>query len=161
MELKQKEYPVAIRVPCDRLIKREIENYDYGKLNKSEVVYSGEDVAIFALGTFFSIGQKIVENLKSEGINATLINPRYISGLDEELLNKLAKNHKIVVTLEDGMLEGGFGQKIASYLGDKNILVKNYGIAKSFPDRYDPKELLKENGIDEKNICEYIKSKIN
>ena len=159
--IKQKEHPVAIRVPCDRLFTREIEKHDYSDLDKSEVVLQGKDVAIFALGNFFKVGQMIAQKLKDANINATLINPRYISGIDKTLLDKLSKNHKLIITLEDGMVEGGFGQKIASYLGDKNILVKNYGIQKSFPDRYNPVQLLKENEIDVDNICEYIKSKLN
>lgn len=89
-------------------------------------------------------------------IQSTLINPRYITGLDTELLEKLKSNHDIVITLEDGMLEGGFGEKIARFYGESSVKVKNYGIAKAFYDRYNVDELLKENGITKEQIIKDI-----
>ena len=91
----------------------------------------------------------------------TLINPRYITGLDNKLLEELKKEHELVITLEDGILEGGFGEKIASFYGTTNMKVKNYGIKKSFPDRYVVDELLKENGITIDKIIEDIKEIID
>lgn len=77
------------------------------------------------------------------------------------MLNNLKDNHNIVITLEDGILDGGFGQKIASYFGNTNIKVKNYGLQKKFYDRYNPEELLKEEKMDSESIIEYIKRNIN
>ena len=116
----------------------------------------GKDVAIIALGGFYQLGEQVYIKLKENGINATLINPRYITGIDEEMLEGLKKNHKLVITLEDGILEGGFGEKIASYYGTSDMFVKNYGIKKSFPDRFIASELLKENGISVDEITKDI-----
>ena len=98
---------------------------------------------------------KILEKLK---IQPTLINPRYITGIDKELLEKLKENHNIVITLEDGILDGGFGEKIARFYGDTNIKVKNYGIAKEFYDRYDVNELLKDNRLTKEQIVEDLRN---
>ena len=160
--MTQKENPVAIRVPGMGVVSRGIEdNTDYSKLNKFEVTKKGKDVAIIALGDFYSLGEEVLSTLSKEGIEATLINPKFITGLDENLLDELKKDHKLVITLEDGILEGGFGEKIASYYGTENMKVKNYGIKKSFPDRYVAEELLKENGITVENITKDIKNIIS
>lgn len=156
--LEQQEHPVAIRIPCNGVISdnREIEN-DYSNLNKYKVEQSGSDVAILALGDFYQLGEQIVKELNEKlGITPTLINPRYISGLDKQLLENLKYNHKLVITIEDGILDGGFGEKIASYYGTSNMKVKNYGIEKSFPDRYIAEELLKENGISVEQITKDV-----
>ena len=160
--MTQKENPVAIRVPGMGVVSRGIEdNTDYSKLNKFEITKKGKDVAIIALGDFYSLGEEVLSTLSKEGIEATLINPKFITGLDENLLDELKKDHKLVITLEDGILEGGFGEKIASYYGTESMKVKNYGIKKSFPNRYVAEELLKENGITVKNITKDIKNIIS
>ncbi|MEI3337892.1 MAG: 1-deoxy-D-xylulose-5-phosphate synthase [Clostridium sp.] len=160
--MTQKKNPVAIRVPGMGVVSRDIEdNTDYSKLNKFEVTKKGKDVAIIALGDFYSLGEEVLSTLSKEGIEATLINPKFITGLDENLLDELKKEHKLVITLEDGILEGGFGEKIASYYGTESMKVKNYGIKKSFPNRYVAEELLKENGITVENITKDIKNIIS
>ena len=160
--MTQKENPVAIRVPGMGVVSRGIEdNKDYSKLNKFEITKKGKDVAIIALGDFYSLGEEVLSTLSKEGIEATLINPKFITGLDENLLDELKKDHKLVITLEDGILEGGFGEKIASYYGTESMKVKNYGIKKSFPNRYVAEELLKENGITVENITKDIKNIIS
>lgn len=160
--MTQKENPVAIRVPGMGVVSRGIEdNTDYSKLNKFEITKKGKDVVIIALGDFYSLGEEVLSTLSKEGIEATLINPKFITGLDENLLDELKKDHKLVITLEDGILEGGFGEKIASYYGTESMKVKNYGIKKSFPDRYVAEELLKENGITVENITKDIKNIIS
>jgi 1-deoxy-D-xylulose-5-phosphate synthase len=155
--LNQNEHPVSIRVPSIGVIESGVEDKtDYSKLNKFEVTKSGKDVAVIALGNFYKMGEEVVNKLAENNINATLINPKFITGLDEELLENLKKDHKLVVTLEDGIIDGGFGQKIASYYGACPMKVKNYGIKKSFPDRYVPEELLKENGVSVEQITKDI-----
>lgn len=160
--MSQNEHPVAIRVPSTALVSCGKEDTtDYSVLNKFEVTKKGADVAVVALGNFYGLGESVVDKLSEElGINATLINPKFITGLDEELLNDLNKDHKMVITLEDGILEGGFGQKIASFYGVADMKVKNYGIKKSFPDRYVAEELLRENGISVEQIVNDIKKGI-
>lgn len=156
--INQNDHPVSIRVPATGVVETGVEDTtDYSKLNKYKVTKKGKDVAVIALGDFYSIGEEVVKKLSEENkIEATLINPKYITGLDESLLDGLKKDHKLVITIEDGMLEGGFGQKIASYYGTSDIKVKNYGIKKSFPDRYIPEELLKENGMSVDQIIKDI-----
>lgn len=118
-------------------------------------------VAIIALRDFYQLGENVIEELKNKiGLNATLINPQYITGIDSELLKKLRENHSIVITLEDGCIDGGFGEKIASFYGTDNIKVKNYGIKKDFYDKYDVNELLKANRLTKEQIVEDIKNMI-
>ena len=161
--IDQNEYPVAIRAPRNGVFYADGEvDTDYSELNKYKVVKSGEKVAVIALGDFFQMGESVVELLleKSE-VTATLINPRYITGLDEGLLASLLKNHSVIVTLEDGVLNGGFGEKIASYFGpQKGISVLNYGLQKEFLDRYNLDEVLKKNRLLPEmileDICKYL-----
>ncbi len=156
--IEQNEHPVAIRIPGNGVIsdKRKVDT-SYDKINQYKIQKTGSQVAILAVGDFYQLGENIVKTLKEKlGVVPTLINPRYISGLDKKLLEELKANHELVITLEDGMLEGGFGEKIASYYGTSNIKVKNYGIAKSFPDRYVADELLRQNGISVEQIIEDI-----
>lgn len=155
--INQTEHPVAIRVPSLGVISSgKADNTDYSAINKYQVVKKGSQAAIIAVGDFFKMGEDIAKELENKGIAPTLINPKFISGLDEQVLEKLKDNHKLVITLEDGILEGGYGQKIASYYGTSKVMVKNYGIKKSFPDRYNPEELLKKNGISVEQIVKDI-----
>ena len=161
--IEQDKYPVAIRIPCNGVISdnREVQK-DYSNLNKYKIERQGNKVAIVALGDFYQLGEQIASEIKEKlGFVPTLINPRYITGLDNKLLEELKKEHELVITLEDGILEGGFGEKIASFYGTTNMKVKNYGIKKSFPDRYVVDELLKENGITIDKIIEDIKEIID
>ena len=150
--IDQKEHPVMILLPGNEVDYRDTDE-NYNEINKYKIEQEGEKVAIIALGDFYQRGKKIAENIKEKlGFNPTLINPRFATGLDTTLLDNLKDNHNIVITLEDGILDGGFGQKIASYFGDTNIKVKNYGLQKKFYDRYNPEELLKEENMDIESI---------
>lgn len=158
--IEQNEYPVAIRIPCNGVVSdnRKVD-MDYANLNKYKVEKEGEQVAILALGDFYQLGEKVHKELKDRlGINATLINPRYITGIDEKLLENLKENHTLVISLEDGILDGGFGEKIARFYGTSEIKVKNYGIKKDFYDRYNVDKLLEENGITVENIVNDIEN---
>ena len=161
--IEQDKYPVAIRIPCNGVISdnREVQK-DYSNLNKYKIERQGNKVAVIALGDFYQLGEQITNKIKEKlKFEPTLINPRYITGLDNKLLEELKKEHELVITLEDGILEGGFGEKIASFYGTTNMKVKNYGIRKSFPDRYIVDELLKENGITVEQIIVDIKEIID
>lgn len=155
--IEQDQVPVAIRIPGNGVIadEREVDS-DYSSLNTYKVEKEGKDVAILALGDFYQIGEEVYTSLKEKGMDATLINPRFMTGLDQDLLEDLKKDHSIVVTLEDGILDGGFGQKIASYYGNTSMKVLNYGLEKEFYDRYDLETLLKENRCTALQIVEDI-----
>ena len=156
--IEQTEHPVAIRIPCNGVISDgRAPDTDYSDINKFKVEQNGEKIAILALGDFYQLGEELAKEIKEKlNITPTLINPRYITGLDEELLNKLKQNHNQVITLEDGILEGGFGEKIASFYGKTDMKVKNYGIKKAFYDKYDVKELLKANKLTPQQILAEI-----
>lgn len=152
--LEQREHPVAIRVPGG-VVHYNKPKRDYGDLNKYEVYQQGSDVAIIALGTFFGIGMQAAEVIeKRTGVKPTLINPIYITGIDEELLESLKASHKAVITLEDGILDGGFGEKIARFYGNSDMKVANLGLKKEFLDRYNPDDVLRENGLTPELIAE-------
>ena len=156
--IEQTEHPVAIRIPCNGVISDgRAPDTDYSDINKFKVEQKGEKIAILALGDFYQLGEELAKEIKEKlNIIPTLINPRYITGLDEELLNELKQNHNQVITLEDGILEGGFGEKIASFYGNTDMKVKNYGIKKAFYDKYDVKELLKANKLTTQQILAEI-----
>ncbi|MGG5372090.1 1-deoxy-D-xylulose-5-phosphate synthase [Enterococcus sp. AZ196] len=160
--IEQSDHPVAIRVPVGKL--KEVgaaDSTDYSRLNKNEVTQTGSQVALFGLGNFYELAVKVADKLsEAHGIKATIVNPKFISGLDKQLLDSLEKEHQTVVTLEDGILEGGYGQTVASYLGDSELKVLNYGIDKQFHDRYDANELLIQNGLSVDSIVQRILSTI-
>lgn len=161
--IEQDKYPVAIRIPVNvskDKDNRDIEK-DYSNINKYKVDVKGEKVAILALGDFYSIGCDIIKAVKEElGFTPTLINPRYITGLDKNMLEELKMEHDLIITLEDGILSGGFGEKIASYYGKDKMKVINYGLKKEFLDRYNVNEVLEENGITIENIISTIKQQL-
>ncbi|WP_304861484.1 1-deoxy-D-xylulose-5-phosphate synthase [uncultured Bacteroides sp.] len=157
--IRQTEHPVAIRVPANGVVRRDIEpEKDYSKiLNRYEVSHRGEKVAILGLGSFYQLGEAVAARLKEEkGVDATLVNPRYITGVDEALLDDLKQDHTLVITLEDGVLDGGFGEKIARYYGPSDMKVLNYGVKKEFIDRYDVEEQMKKNRLTVPQIVEDI-----
>lgn len=156
--LTQNEYPVAIKVPGGRMVSTGTPvTKDFGKLDTYEITKKGSKVAILGLGTFYENAVKAADILKaSHGIDATVINPYYISGIDADTLNELKKDHAVVATLEDGYLEGGFGAKIAAYYGSSDMKVLNFGIKKEFIDRYDASEVVKDNHLTPEQIAEDI-----
>ena len=133
--IEQREHPVVIRVPGNVVTAKAEVDTDYSSLNRYQVLQKGEKVAIIAAGSFVPLGYRLVEKLKEHQLNATLINPRYLSGLDEKLLEDLKENHQLVVTMEDGELDGGFGEKIARFYGPSDMKVLNFGAKKEFTDR--------------------------
>lgn len=156
--LTQNEYPVAIKVPGGNMISTGVPvTKDFSKLDSYEITKKGSRVAILGLGTFYENAVKAADILKaSHGIDATVINPYYISGIDAGTLNELKKDHAVVATLEDGYLEGGFGAKIAAFYGSSDMKVLNFGIKKEFIDRYDVAEVLKDNHLTPEQIAEDI-----
>lgn len=150
-------HPVAIRVPVGELrsATRPVPT-DFSELNKSELVCRGKDVAILGLGNFFALGEQVSSALKDRGIEATLINPRFISGLDESLLDSLVSDHRLVVTLEDGALEGGYGEKVARHFGPTSVKTLCFGARKEFVDRYAPADFFAANHLTVPQIVEDI-----
>lgn len=151
--VEQKEMPVAIKLPGGDMISdgREVTK-DWSQLNTYEVTEKGSKIALIGLGTFYSLALQTAEMLEKKGIHATVINPYYITGLDKGLLEKLKADHDTVVTLEDGILNGGFGEKIARFYGSSDMKVYNYGLKKEFLDRYNVNEVLKENHLTAEQI---------
>ena len=156
--IDQKDNPVLILIPGNQVTHRPADK-NYDDLNRFKIEQNGEKVAVIALGDFYQKGEEVAAAIKEKcGFTPTLINPRFASGLDEKVLRKLEKNHQLVITLEDGILEGGFGQKIASFYGSSKMLVKNYGLGKKFYDRYNPAELLRDCGMTTEQIVEDVKA---
>lgn len=147
--IEQQEHPVAIRIPGGKVVssgKKVTKNFS--KLNTYEVSQKGEKIAIIGLGTFFQLGEKAAKLYEEKiGVQVTIINPMYITGVDEKLLEELKKDHKVVVTLEDGILNGGFGEKIARFYGNSDMKVLNYGLKKEFLDRYNIGKVLTKNRL--------------
>lgn len=154
--VEQTKHPVVIRIPTEVVSDSSIVEKNYDNLNVYQVTKKGSEVAVLGLGSFFELGKQVVVGLKEKGIDATLINPRFISGVDEKLLNELKANHKLVVTLEDGELDGGFGEKIARFYGDSEMKVLNFGAKKEFTDRVPLTELYQRYHLTPELIVEDI-----
>ena len=159
----QNEHPVAIRVPSCGLISAGIADHtDYSKINKFSMTENGEKIAIIGLGNFYNLAKEVKEEIKSKlGINSTLINPKFISGIDTEMLESLKANHNLVITLEDGMLDGGFGEKITRYYGNSNMRVLNFGGVKEFTDRVPLNELYERYHLTKEQITDDAKKCLN
>ena len=130
---------------------------DYSKLNKFKLVTKGEKAAILGLGNFLALAHEVKEELKAKfGFDATVINPIFTTGIDEELLEDLKQNHSIVITLEDGQLDGGFGEKISRFYGNSDMKVLNYGGKKEFTDRVPLEDLYKRYRLTKELIAEDV-----
>lgn len=158
--IDQTDHPVAIRMPGGPLISTgEAVNPDFSRLNEYQVAHRGAKVALLGLGSFFSLAQQTAALLKTQtGIDATVINPRFITGLDEKLLRELTADHDVVVTLEDGQLDGGFGEKIARFYGADAVKVLNFGLKKEFLDRYDLEQVLRDNHLTPEQLAHDIRN---
>ena len=155
--IRQDKLSVAIRVPEGEVYHTaEPVDTDYSALNTFRVGHRGSRVALIAAGNFYQKGDRVRQLLAGQGIDATLINPRYLTGVDEALLDELKKDHAVVATLEDGTLDGGFGERIARHYGPSAMRVLNFGVKKQLYDRYDVDELLRENHLTDEQIAEDV-----
>ena len=153
--VEQREHPVMIRMPYTGYDGSPYPvRADYGALNKSIVVTEGADVALIGVGNFAALASAAAEELAHEGLHATVINPLYLSGLDAELLDSLRAKHRLILTVEDSILDGGFGQKVAAFYGAQDsVRVKNYGLPKKFFNRYTPTALAREYHLTAEQIA--------
>ena len=155
--MRQEHYPVAIRVPGTAVVETGKKfPTDYSDIDSYAVAHRGDRVAVIAAGSFFGIGEQVIASLTEQGVDGTLINPRFLSGLDQQLLLELTEDHKVVVTLEDGILDGGFGEKVARFYGPTDMKVKCYGMRKKFLDGYKYDEVLSANRLTAPQIVEDI-----
>ena len=154
--IHQTEHPVAIRVPNVPLeaANDTVAEESYGDLNRYQITHKGSEIAILGLGGYYALAQKVAEKYKEKGIDATVINPRFITGLDTALLQDLQNGHHTVITLEDGQLDGGWGEKIARFYGNTPMKVRCYGARKEFVDRFDYNDFLRSNHLTAEQIAE-------
>lgn len=155
--IQQDQKPVAIRVPSNSVVHTsEPVDTEYGYEPKYKVIHKGKNVAIIAAGSFFQKGENVARLLTENGINATLINPRYLNDVDTDTLEGLKTDHQLVVTLEDGCKDGGFGERIASFYGLSDMKVLVGGIKKGLYDRFDVNKLLSDNNLLDEQIVDEI-----
>ena len=155
--IQQDQKPVAIRVPSNGVVHTsEPVDTEYGYEPKYKVIHNGKNVAIIAAGSFFQKGENVARLLTENGINATLINPRYLNDVDTDTLEGLKTDHQLVVTLEDGCKDGGFGERIASFYGLSDMKVLVGGIKKGLYDRFDVNKLLSDNNLLDEQIVNEI-----
>lgn len=155
--IQQDQKPVAIRVPSNGVVHTsEPIDTEYGYEPKYKVIHKGKNVAIIAAGSFFQKGENVARLLTENGINATLINPRYLNDVDTDTLEGLKTDHQLVVTLEDGCKDGGFGERIASFYGLSDMKVLVGGIKKGLYDRFDVNKLLSDNNLLDEQIVDEI-----
>lgn len=155
--IQQDQKPVAIRVPSNGVVHTsEPVDTEYGYEPKYKVIHKGKNVAIIAAGSFFQKGENVARLLTEKGINATLVNPRYLNDVDTDTLEGLKTDHQLVVTLEDGCKDGGFGERIASFYGLSDMKVLVGGIKKGLYDRFDVNKLLSDNNLLDEQIVDGI-----
>lgn len=155
--IDQDRKPIAIRVPSNGVNHTaEPVDTEYSYTPQYKVTRQGSLVAIIAAGSFYQKGENVAEILAAKGINATLINPRYLNAVDAETLDSLKAEHSLVVTLEDGCKDGGFGERIASYYGTSDMKVLVSGVKKDLYDRYNLRQLLADNRLLDEQIVDDI-----
>lgn len=161
--LGQDKHPVYIAIPSGPVVHAEGPvRINFDDLNTYEVTRQGSKVAVLALGDFYDLGEKTVEALSSTlGIEATLVKPYFASGIDQNLLDDLVKDHDVIVTIEDGIIEGGWGQNIASHLGTSSARVLNYGVKKAFYDRVNIADLMRESHLEPELIAADVKQALD
>jgi 1-deoxy-D-xylulose-5-phosphate synthase len=153
-------FPTVIRLASGpiEVVNRKVDDI---KLGKSEVLQEGSGVAIFGLGKFSSLANEISSLLKEKNdITATIINPRFITHFDTELFIEIAKTHSIIVTLEDGIIDGGFGQKIQHFFAEYNVRVLSFGAKREFTDHVPFDELMKRYELTPEQIVNKILNKL-
>lgn len=155
--IRQEAKPIAIRVPSNGVVHTtEDVDEEYSYTPKYKVAHEGSQVAIIAAGSFYQKGENVAHLLAEKGIDATLINPRYLHAADAEALESLKARHQLVVTLEDGCKDGGFGERIASYYGTSDMKVLVCGVKKDLYDRFDHQQLLADNRLLANQIADDI-----
>ena len=158
----QDRKPIAIRIPGNGVNHTaEPVDTEYGYEPRYKTTHKGEKVAIIAAGSFYQKGENVVRLLDGKGIDATLINPRYLNAVDAETLDALKESHELVVTLEDGSKDGGFGERIASYYGTSGMKVLVGGVKKDLYDRFDLHQLLSDNRLLDEQIVEDVMALIS
>ena len=160
--IAQTEHPVMIRTPLGGYAESPYPvRADYSALHRSIVVTEGAEVALIGVGNFAALAAAAAEELAHDGIHATVVNPLYLSGLDEALLTRLKEKHRLIVTVEDGILDGGFGEKIAAFYGaDRDVEVKSYGLPKAFFNRYDPAALARAHHLTAPQIAADVRVRL-
>ena len=153
--IKQEKTPVALRVPTGEVVHTtEQVDAEYACEPQYKVMRRGSKVAVVAAGSFYQKGESVVGLLAEKGIDATLINPRYLNDVDAATLDALKSDHQLVVTLEDGCKDGGFGERIAAYYGTSDMKVLVCGVKKGLYDRFDVEQLLSDNRLLDAQIVE-------
>ena len=152
--------PFAIRYPrgtAYRGLKEFMQPIAYGK---GEIIYEEENIALLAVGSMVSTGEHVRAKLKEEGVSCTLANARFVKPFDKELVDRLAKNHRLIVTMEENVLQGGFGLPVTAYIHEHYPQVKVMNIA--LPDAYvehgNVSVLRKGLGIDSDSIIQRLKA---
>ena len=160
--IAQTEHPVMIRTPLGGYAESPYPvRADYSALHRSIVVTEGAEVALIGVGNFAALATAAAEELARDGIHATVVNPLYLSGLDEALLTRLKEKHRLIVTVEDGILDGGFGEKVAAFYGvDRDVEVKSYGLPKAFFNRYDPAALARAHHLTAPQIAADVRVRL-
>ncbi|AKT53578.1 1-deoxy-D-xylulose-5-phosphate synthase [Selenomonas sp. oral taxon 478] len=160
--IAQTEHPVMIRTPLGGYAESPYPvRADYSALHRSIVVTEGAEVALIGVGNFAALAAAAAEELARDGIHVTVVNPLYLSGLDEALLTRLKEKHRLIVTVEDGILDGGFGEKIAAFYGaDRDVEVKSYGLPKAFFNRYDPAALARAHHLTAPQIAADVRVRL-
>ncbi len=150
--------PIALRYPRGTAYDGMKEYRTPIELGKSEVIYEGEDIAILSVGHMMEVAQDVYHKLKVQGYNCSLINARFVKPMDEAMLTKMAENHKLFVTIEDGIRAGGYGEKVETFVYRNELPVKV--LVNAIPDQYVEQgsisQLRKEIGLDAESIVEKV-----
>lgn len=159
--IEQQEYPVVIRVPSTVVSGQEVKIVDRNTACAGHVVRKGENVAILGLGDALPMAQEAAELLEKQGIHATVVNPICYTSLDTELLDTLGREHQLIVTIENGVRDGGFGEHVAAYYGPSDVHVLLFAGEKRFNDLVPPEEIARQNHMTTEQIAQDILAQLH
>lgn len=154
--IHQTERPIAIRVP----------KFEYRQTSNNLAIeegyfdlaldVQGSKVAVIAVGDYYGLALETLQAFQNHGVHPSLFHPRDLNTVDTKTLDQIVKDHDIVITFEDGVLDGGYGQKVAGYLGKTNAKVYCYGFAKKFHNEIASDELMKQSGLEPESIVKEV-----
>ena len=162
--LNQKESPFSIRYPKSSAIDFDLDSQaELLPIGSWEVLRTGSDIVVLAVGPLSYNVERVAELLQNENISIEIVNCRFIKPMDESYLRSLIERFDLVITIEEGVIVGGFGDGVSSWLLENNFQgrIKRLGLPDSFIQHGKRDELLSEIGLDENGIIDTIKSLVN
>ena len=144
------QYPIAIRYPRGSAYEGMRDFRAPIEYGKSEILYEEEDIAVIFVGHMAELADRVRKKIKETGYSCSLVNARFVKPLDKDMLEQLAKDHSLFVTIEENVITGGFGEQVMDYVSSAklDVHVRNIGISDDYVEHGNVEILRKEVGLD-------------